>query len=68
MPNVGIGTIRIKVLDGMVRDLTYVRYVTQIKSIILVRAVESKRLIVTKENGTLKSTKGSFVLMKSVRE
>jgi len=39
---VGMGTIRIKMFDGVVRNLMNVRYVSQIKkNIILVKAVES---------------------------
>jgi len=40
----GIGTIHIKMFDGVVRDLTEVRYVPQMKkNIISIGAVESKR-------------------------
>ena len=33
---VGIGTVQIKMFDGVVRDLTDVRYVPQMKNIISV--------------------------------
>jgi len=47
--------------DGMIKDLTDVRYVPQIKkNIILVGAVESIGLKVTIENGILKIMKGSI--------
>ena len=59
---VGIGTVRIKMFDGVVRDLTDVRYVPQMKkNIISVGAMESKGLKVTLDNGILKFTKGSLV-------
>jgi len=59
---VRIGTVRIKMFDVMVRDLTDVRYVPQMKKNILsVRAVESKGLKVIMENGILKITKGSWL-------
>ena len=49
-----IGTVRIKMFDGMARDLTDVRYVPQMKkNIISVGAVKSKGLNVTLENGIL---------------
>ena len=46
--------------DGVVRDLTDVRYVPQMKNIILVGAVESIGLKVTMENDILKIMKGSI--------
>jgi len=62
---VGIGTVRIKMFDGVVRNLTDVRYVPQMKkNVISVGAVESKGLKVTLEYGILKVTKGSLVVMK----
>ena len=66
---VWIGTVRIKMFDSMIRDLTDVRYAPQMKkNIISVGAVESKGLKVTLENKILKVTKGSIVVMKSVRD
>ena len=62
-----IGTIRIKMFDGEIRDLTKVRYVPQTKkNSISIGAVESKGLKVTLKNGILKVTKGSMVVMKGV--
>ena len=56
---VGLGTILIKMFDGVVRDLMDVRYVSQMKkNIISVGAVESKGLKVALENGVLKVKKG----------
>jgi len=66
---VGIGTIRIKMPDGIVRELIDVRYVPQLKkNLISVGAMKSKRLKVTMENETLRITKGSMVVMKGVRD
>ena len=49
--------------------MTDARYVPQMKkNIISVGAVESKGLKVTLENKILKVTKGSIVVMKSVRD
>jgi len=55
MSMVGIGTVRIKMFDGAVRDLTDVRYVPQMKNMISVGVVESKGLKVTLENGVSRS-------------
>jgi len=55
--------------DGVVRNLTGMRYVPQMKkNIISVGTVESKALKVAMENGMLKITKGSMVVMKGVRD
>jgi len=64
----GIGTIRIKMFDDVLKKLSKVRYVSQMKkSIISVGAVESKGLKGTLENGNLKVTKGSMVVMKGIK-
>ena len=66
---IGIGTVRIKMFDGVVRDLTDVRYVPQMKkNIISVGAVESKGFKMTLENGILKVTKGFLVVMKEIKD
>jgi len=55
--------------DGVIRDLTDVRYVPQMKkNIISVGAVESKDLKLTLENGILKIAKGSMIVMKGARD
>ena len=55
--------------DGMVKDLTDVRYVPQMKkNIISVGAMESEGLKVTMNNGILKITKVFMVVMKGVRD
>ena len=66
---IGIGTFRIKMFDGVVRNLTDVRYVPQMKkNIISVGTVESKGLKMTLEYGILKVTKGSLAVMKGIRD
>jgi len=58
----GINIVRIKMFDGVVRELIEVRYVPQMKkNIISVGAMESKGLKVTLENGILKVTKGPWL-------
>jgi len=64
----GIGTICIKMFDGVVRDLPKVRYIPQMKkNITFVRAVESKGLKMTLEYGFCKVTKGSMIVIKGAR-
>ena len=64
-----VGTVRIKIFDDVVRDLTEGRFILQMnKNIISVGDVESKRLKITLENGVLKIMEGSMILMKGVRD
>jgi len=64
----GMGTVRIKMFDGAVKDLTEVRYVPRMKkNIISVEAVESKGLKVTLDNSVLKVTKGSMIVIVTPR-
>jgi len=66
---IGIGTIRIKVFDGVARHLMDVRYVPQMKKNIISNGVmESKGLKVTLENEILKVIKGSLAVMKETRD
>ena len=58
----GICTVHIKIFDGVVRYLTDIRHISQVKkNIISVGAVESKGLKMTLENGILKITKGPWL-------
>jgi len=64
----GMGTVRIKTDEGIVRELTEVRYVPQLKrNLISVGALETLGLVVSILNDVLKMTKGSTVVMKGVR-
>ena len=64
----GVGTIQIKMFDGMVRKLKEVRYVPQLKrNLISVGALETLGLAVSIKEGVLKMTKGSMVVLKAVR-
>jgi len=64
----GIGTIQIKMFDGIVRELKKVRYVPQLKrNLISVGALETMSLDVSIRDGILKMTKGSMVVLKGVR-
>jgi len=64
----GIGTVCIKMFDGIVRELKEVRYVPQLKrNLISVGALETLGLVVSIRDGVLKMTKGSIVVMKGVR-
>ena len=64
----GVGTIQIKMFDGMIRELKEVRYVPQLKrNLISVGALETLGLVVSIKEGVLKMTKGSMVVLKAVR-
>ncbi|KAH9688421.1 hypothetical protein KPL70_015118 [Citrus sinensis] len=64
----GIGTIRLKIFDGMVRELKEVRFVPTLKkNIISVGALEAKGYKVTIEDGIMKFTHGAMVILQEVR-
>ena len=64
----GMGTVRIKIVDGIVRELKEVRYVPQLKRTpISVGALEALGLVVSIRDSVLKMTKGSMVVMKGIR-
>jgi len=55
----GIGTVQIKMFDGMIRELKEVRYVSQLKrNLISVGALKTLGLLVSIKDGVLKMTKG----------
>ena len=64
----GMGTVRIKMEDGIVRELKKVRYVPQLKrNLISVGTLEALGLVVSIRDGILKMTEGSMMVMKGVR-
>ena len=64
----GIGTVRLKLFDGMIRELKKVRFVPALKkNIISVGALEAKGYKVTIENGTMKFTHGAMVILQGVQ-
>ena len=64
----GIGTVRIKMDDEIVRELKEVRYVPQLKmNLISVGALKMLGLVVSIRD-VLKMIKGSMVIMKGVRQ
>jgi len=64
----GIGTVRIKMFDWIVRELKEVRHVPLLKrNLISVGTLEALGLVVSIRDGVLKMTKGSIVVMKGVR-
>ena len=63
----GMGTIHIKMEDGIVRELKEVRSVPQLKrNLISVGTLEVSGLMVSIRDGVFKMTKGSMVVMKGV--
>ncbi|KAH9770422.1 hypothetical protein KPL71_012370 [Citrus sinensis] len=64
----GIGTIRLKMFDGMIRELKEVRFVPALKkNLIYVGALEAKGYKVTIENGIMKFIHGAMVILQGVR-
>ena len=64
----GIGTVSVKMVDGIVRELKEVRYVPQLKrNLISVGVLEALGLVISMRDGVLKMIKGSMVVMKGVR-
>ena len=60
----GISTVRLKLFDGMVRELKEVRFVPTLKkNLISVGALEAKGYKVTIEDGTMKFTHGVMVIL-----
>jgi len=63
----GIGTVCIKMFDGIVQELKEVMYVPQLKrNLISVGALETLGLVVSIRDGVLKMTKSSMVIMNGV--
>ena len=64
----GIGTVLIKIVDRMVRELKDVRYVPQLKkNLISVGALKALGHEVSIRDGVLKMVKGSMVVLKGIR-
>jgi len=64
---VGEGTIKIKTHDGIVRTLTGVRYVPQLKrNLISLGTLESHGCRYLAEGGVLKVSKGDLVLLNAI--
>ncbi|GJT43737.1 retrovirus-related pol polyprotein from transposon TNT 1-94 [Tanacetum coccineum] len=64
----GIGTIRIKMHDGVVRTLIDVRLVPDLKkNLISLGVLDSKDFKYTSENGVLRVSKGALVVMKATK-
>lgn len=64
----GIGTIQLKMFDGMVRELKEVKFVPALKkNLISVGALKAKGYKVTIEDGTMKFTYRAMVILQGVR-
>ena len=63
----GIGTVLIKMLDGMVQELRELRYVPQLKrNLISVGPLEALGHEISVRDGVLKITRGSMVVLKGI--
>jgi 5'-3' exoribonuclease 2 len=62
---VGVGSIRIRMFNGIVRELTNVRYVLDLKlNLISLGILDSSGYKYIGQGGELKVSKGSLVVMK----
>ncbi|KAG8475436.1 hypothetical protein CXB51_032203 [Gossypium anomalum] len=65
----GVGTIKVKMFDGVVKTLSDVRHVLELKrNLISLSTLDSKGYRYTAESGVLKIFKGSLVVMKRQRK
>ncbi|KAG8501296.1 hypothetical protein CXB51_003445 [Gossypium anomalum] len=65
----GVGTIKVKMFDGVVRTLSDIRHVPELKrNLILLSTLDSKGYRYTTERGVLKISKGSLIVMKGQRK
>ncbi|KAG8471703.1 hypothetical protein CXB51_036524 [Gossypium anomalum] len=65
----GVGTIKVKMFDGVVRTLSDVRHVPELKrNLISLSTLDSKGYRYTAKSGVLKISKGSLVVMKGQRK
>ncbi|KAG8488852.1 hypothetical protein CXB51_016759 [Gossypium anomalum] len=65
----GVGTIKVKMFDGVVRTLSDVRHVLELKrNLISLSTLDSKGYRYIAESGVLKISKGSIVMMKGQRK
>ena len=65
---IGIGTVKIKTHDGVLRTLSNAHHVPDLKrNLISLGTLESKRCKYSAEGGVLKVSKGSWILLKGLR-
>jgi hypothetical protein len=65
---VGVGSIKIKMFDGIVRTLTEVRHVPELKNnLISLGVLDSGGYMFTGQGGALKVSKGILVVMKATK-
>ena len=65
---IGIGTVKIKMHDGIIRTLTEVRHVPELKkNLISIGIMDGKGFKCSTENGVMKIQKGSIMVMKGIK-
>jgi hypothetical protein len=65
---IGVGSIRIRMFDGIVRELTYIIYVPELKSnLISLGVLDSCGYKYTGQGGALTVSKGNLVVMKETK-
>ncbi|KAG8496528.1 hypothetical protein CXB51_007650 [Gossypium anomalum] len=66
---IGVGTIKVKMFDGVVRTLNDVRHIPELKrNLISLSTLDSKGYRYTTESGVLNISKGSLIVMKGQRK
>ncbi|KAH9717203.1 hypothetical protein KPL71_021739 [Citrus sinensis] len=66
---VGIGTVSLKMYYGMVRDLTQVRHVPELKrNLISIGMLDQTGCVIKAKNWILKVVRGSIVIMKGTKQ
>ncbi|KAH9646639.1 hypothetical protein KPL70_024932 [Citrus sinensis] len=65
---VGLGTIRLKMFDGVIRELSEVRHVPELKrNLISLGILDQIGCIIKMESGVMKIIRGSMVIMKGAK-
>ena len=65
---VGVGSIKIRMFDGIVTEIMNVRYVLELKlNFISLRVLDSNGYKYASQGGALKVSKGSLVVMKATK-
>ena len=66
---VGIGTVSLRMFDGVVRELTQVRFVPKLKrNLISIGMLDQTGCVIKAEKDVLRVIKGSMVIMKGLKQ
>ncbi|KAH9649066.1 hypothetical protein KPL70_025842 [Citrus sinensis] len=69
LDSVGIGTVSLRMFDGVVRELTQVRFVPKLKiNLISIGMLDQTGCVIKAEKDVLRVIKGSMVIMKGLKQ